>query len=224
MEPMSHATYIGLSLLIYFLVGMKIYILDRVWGVKVRTWFYNKSHKEPLAESDCFGFIVNRRSSVRFGWAAFFASTTSLWLVLSMGTNPAIEVITFLFDSTAVFLGILFGPLAFRMWSGRKKTFDRIDAAGEAIKSGKVKDEFDDLSENLSEKGRGFFFAIRNWFDNKFEPITGERPFGTPASWQMKSEEAPRSENLEPETINTTDEPEESEEDFQGMIDSVGRS
>jgi len=182
METLSIHTYIICSLLIYFLVGISCYLFDRKVGVGLQKKKYNLMHEVPLAEGEEFGFLFNRKLSVKFAWAGMVAAVTSVMLVVFFETNPVIEVFTWFFDAFMVTAGMLVGPFAWKIVQGREKIIEKIDDVHESIKDGSlqqgVRDGLNEVVGDLKGVGGAVVGGVVGVANDASEAVTGKRRFG----------------------------------------------
>jgi hypothetical protein len=226
MEAIPIKWYVICSLLLYFLSGMSFYLLDMRLGVKFQSWRYKVTHKGPLPAGQEFGFLYNRRYTVKFWWAGILTLFISLGFILVMHTNPVVGVFTWVFDVVMTFLGIVCGPLAYRVWTGRQATLKRMDEIQESIKSGELREDVrqgihetaEDLkdlghqaAEAASKKGAELVGAVRGKIDDGVEAVTGRRPVTPP----------PANPENKPSSPPAT--PVERPEDLQAMVDNFTR-
>jgi hypothetical protein len=164
--------YVGGSLFLYFLIGIKVYLFDLWIGIPIRMFFYRLFHKEELAENKRFGFVHRRSGRSKLFLAGVIAFVTSIIFMFTMETNPIVEVATYFFDATFVFLGFLAGPWAHRTIKGKNKVLEVLDASHEKVVSG-------ELMSDTREALRDFSGKAAEMIDEGAEHLTGTRPLGT---------------------------------------------
>ena len=229
METIPIKWYIASSLFLYLLVGIKVYIVDRLAGVKLQRKKYDLTHDEPLAPEDEFGFIHNRRSGVKFTWAAIVATLTSIFLVAVVGTNPLVEIFTWFFDTLMVWLGFFLGPWAYQLWKGRNVAIEKLDEIQAAAHSGELKQELvegaaavmadaretgSNLAEAAGEKASELGAVAKDKIDDAAQKITGTRPLGTPADNAAASSDGDKGDS----PAETPEESEETREELEGHV------
>lgn len=172
MKDISWQLYIGGSLLMYFIIGIKIYLIDMWLGVSIRMFFYRLFHEEPLPQEKQFGFIHKKSGRIKVFWASMICAVTSLFFIFQMHTNPILEVVTYFFDTTFVFLGFLAGPWAWRTIKGKNKILEKLDEGHEKIVDGSL---VEDVSEGFSKVKK----TATSHIDEIAENFSGYRPFRT---------------------------------------------
>lgn len=122
--------------------GAGLYVWDRGTGVKVYRWFYDMTHKSPLAADVQRGFIFHRTSQSRFTLAVVIAVVQSGFALAFEASTVAQELLSVIIEAPCLMLGFAFGPVLYRLWVRRDDMFETVDQieSGELSLSEKVKE------------------------------------------------------------------------------------
>lgn len=172
MKEISLPLFIGGSLLMYLILGIKVYLLDMWLGVPVRMFFYNMFNQYPLPEKERFGFVHRRAGRVKTMWAGILCATGSIAFVFTLEANPIIEVVTYAFDTTAVFFGFMLGPWAYRTIKGKNRILEKLDEGHQKLVDGTI---VTDARDKINSARQG----TKDFLDDTVEHVSGLRPFGT---------------------------------------------
>lgn len=155
MQDIDPKTYVFLSIMLYILVGISVYIVDRKIGTKFQRRKYNLTHRERLPLDKEFGFIYNRKTGVRICWAAVISTLTNISMVVFAQTNILTEVATWFLDTPAVYIGFLLGPMFYRMYKKRDGLFKQMDEFTDDLESGKVAENLKTGAQEVVEDLKG---------------------------------------------------------------------
>jgi hypothetical protein len=114
--------------------GALLYVIDARVGVRVYRWWYDLTHRDPMAPDVERGFILNRKANARFSVATVVALVQN-WIALEMGwLDPFLAMLTVAIEVPVLMGGFYLGPGLRNLW--RRK--DPLLAVVDQIESGET--------------------------------------------------------------------------------------
>ena len=128
-------------ILFYVLGGFFIYVWDRQYLQGLYRWCYNATHKDPLPETVERGFVFGQKTSRKVMWALLISTIESIGTFFFTGfhSNPFVELVLWFLDIPAMLVGFGIGALLYQYWMKRRKVYEFVDKADEALEKGEFK-------------------------------------------------------------------------------------
>lgn len=127
--------YVASWLLVFLVVGIIWYVLDRALGVHLYRWFYNMTHRDSLPGGVVRGFIHGQKARMRFVIAVILSIVQSGFIIASIQiANPLAELLSFFLQIPVVMGGFYLGPIIYRVWERKENLFEQMDR----IESGEI--------------------------------------------------------------------------------------
>ena len=109
----SLTSYVVFWVLVFLVLGIFWYGVDKKYGAKLRRWWINRGRKEKLPLEDDRGLFVYKRSTKRkFTVAAVVSTIQTLFVWFNTEVNPLVEVILWAVEIPVTMIGFyLAGPV-----------------------------------------------------------------------------------------------------------------
>lgn len=144
----NHTSYLIFWMLIFVILGIFWYIIDRRYGVSIYRFWFKLSRKNPLPEEVVRGFVYKRKTRHKALMATVLSSAQSIiMLVAAAKPNLLVELILWIVEIPMTLIGFALGPWAYQIWNRKEKVFDTIDD----LESGKT--SVTDLIRFSGERG-----------------------------------------------------------------------
>ena len=107
--------------------GALLYVIDARVGVRAYRWWYDLTHRDPLAPDVERGFILNRKANARFSIATVVALVQN-WIALEMGwLDPFLAMLTVAIEVPVLMGGFYLGPGLRNLWRRKDPLLDVVD-------------------------------------------------------------------------------------------------
>jgi len=132
--------YFWSSLLFLLIFGAVLYVVDRVFGVAVKRWFWSLTHdkRTRLPKDEEQGFIYRRHARSRFNVALVIMVIETALSIAVFRYNPLLEILSAVLDLPVLMIGFYLGPLLDMAFGHVDRGLDRIENLEERIDSGKT--------------------------------------------------------------------------------------
>ena len=173
-------------LVVYAILGIGWYFIDRVYGIRLYRWCYDVCHKEPMPKDVVRGLLYNQ-SNARKTKIAFLVSTAqSIYMLYHYDVNLLTEIILWLLEVPAMLLGFWLGYPFYLLFQERDTVYrvlDEVEAKASTLDPKVARKEILEKSEEALVAGRGFVrskarslldFLVRFWRTNIFSVARNE--------------------------------------------------
>ncbi len=127
-------TYIASYLFYFLILGMALHIIDRAVGVPFYRWWYNRSRPDrQMPQTVEMGFMYNQSFHRKRNWALVISAVQSVYMVLTKGIDPFVEVIVFAFESVVMLVGFAWGAYAFKLIQKQEAIAEATDRFGSEL-------------------------------------------------------------------------------------------
>lgn len=127
-------TYVASYLFYFLILGMALHVIDRSVGVPFYRWLYNRSRPGPkMPQTVEMGFMYNQSFHRKRNWALVISAVQSVYMVLTKGINPFVEVIVFAFESVVMLVGFAWGAWPYRLIQRQEAIAEATDRFGSEL-------------------------------------------------------------------------------------------
>ncbi|MBI2109442.1 MAG: hypothetical protein HYT93_04720 [Parcubacteria group bacterium] len=145
-------------IVLYMILGVAWYFLDRTYGIHVYRWLYDICHKEPIPPEVVRGFMYNQKTHRKATIAFLISTAQSIYMIWGHDINLLAEIILWLVEVPAMLIGLALGNPFYRLFQRREEVFEVIDTAterAEHIDLNAVKKEAEEKGEELVAVSKG---------------------------------------------------------------------
>jgi hypothetical protein len=118
---------LGSGLVLGVIEGAVLYVVDCRVGVRAYRWWFDLTHREPMADGIERGFILNRTANARFTMATVVALVQN-GMALMVGMVDAFPaMLTIAVEVPVLMGGFYLGPFLRRLWHRKDPLLDVVD-------------------------------------------------------------------------------------------------
>ena len=113
-------TYAIFWIIIFLVLGVKWYVLDRTFGVKLYRFCYKLTHEHPLPPDDERGFIFRQTTKRKLFMATLVSTLQSALALLYSDVNPLLELFMWGFEVPVTLFGFYSAPYIYKWWTKKR--------------------------------------------------------------------------------------------------------